>query len=52
MNTFSRALAVTSHKASDWSRLQHCLNYLREAALCQADMTLETGDFTHKKLHD
>ncbi|KAJ6617496.1 hypothetical protein B0H10DRAFT_1304391 [Mycena sp. CBHHK59/15] len=26
--------------------LHHCLNYLRERALCQADLTLEPGDFT------
>ncbi|KAJ7220013.1 hypothetical protein GGX14DRAFT_695140 [Mycena pura] len=29
-----------------WGHLHHCLNYLRERALCQADLTLEPGDFT------
>ncbi|KAJ7454746.1 hypothetical protein FB451DRAFT_652612 [Mycena latifolia] len=28
-----------------WGHLHHCLNYLRERALCQADLTLEPGDF-------
>lgn len=29
-----------------WRQVQHCLNYLREWSLCQADLTLEPGDFT------
>lgn len=28
--------------------LEHCLNYLREVALCAADITLEPGDFTER----
>ena len=28
--------------------VQHCLNYLRQAALCGADLTLERGDFTKR----
>ncbi|KAJ6561242.1 hypothetical protein DFH09DRAFT_1160866 [Mycena vulgaris] len=28
-----------------WAHLHHCLNYLRERALCQGDLTLEPGDF-------
>ncbi|KAJ7352498.1 hypothetical protein DFH08DRAFT_859143 [Mycena albidolilacea] len=31
-----------------WVHLHHCLNYLRERALCQADLTLEPGDFTQR----
>ncbi|KAK7032904.1 hypothetical protein R3P38DRAFT_2521166 [Favolaschia claudopus] len=31
-----------------WGHLHHCLNYLRERALCQADLTLEPGDFTER----
>jgi hypothetical protein len=47
IDTFGRALTTTNHKAG-WSRLQHCLNYLREVALCQADMTLEVGNFSER----
>ncbi|KAJ7574919.1 hypothetical protein C8J56DRAFT_802349, partial [Mycena floridula] len=32
-------------KAKDWSHMQHCLNYIREMALCNPDLTLEPGDF-------
>ncbi|KAJ7736770.1 hypothetical protein DFH07DRAFT_842766 [Mycena maculata] len=47
MDTFGRALTTTSHRAG-WKRLQHCLNYLREVALCQADKTLEAGNFSER----
>ncbi|KAJ7119455.1 hypothetical protein C8R44DRAFT_624102 [Mycena epipterygia] len=47
MDTFGRALTKLSQRAG-WKRLQHCLNYLREMALCQADMTLEAGDFVER----
>ncbi|ESK90421.1 hypothetical protein Moror_13669 [Moniliophthora roreri MCA 2997] len=30
----------------EWHHLQHCFDTLRQAILCQADMTLEEGDFT------
>ncbi|KAJ7914871.1 hypothetical protein B0H13DRAFT_2324871 [Mycena leptocephala] len=33
---------------SKLSHLHHCLEYLRERALCQADLTLEPGDFTKR----
>jgi hypothetical protein len=33
---------------SKLSHLHHCLNYMRERALCQADLTLEPGDFTQR----
>ena len=29
----------------DFARHQHCLNYLRQQALCHLDLTLEPGDF-------
>nr|GAT60886.1 predicted protein [Mycena chlorophos] len=32
----------------DWGHLHHCLNYIRQRALCQADLTLEPGDFTKR----
>ncbi|KAF8142291.1 hypothetical protein K438DRAFT_687413 [Mycena galopus ATCC 62051] len=47
MDTFGRALTATSHRAG-WARLQHCLNYLREMAMCQADITLEVGNFSER----
>ncbi|KAH9051170.1 hypothetical protein EDB83DRAFT_2206435, partial [Lactarius deliciosus] len=28
---------------------QHCLNYLRQQALCHPDLTLEPGDFVRRK---
>lgn len=28
--------------------INHCLDYLRQAALCSADLTLEKGDFTQR----
>ena len=31
-----------------YAHLQHCLNYLRQQALCHPDLTLEPGDFTKR----
>lgn len=31
---------------NDQEHTHHCLNYLRQWSLCQADLTLEPGDFT------
>ncbi len=36
-----------SHKATG-DHVHHCLNYLRQMALCSADVTLEPGDFTKR----
>ncbi|KAJ7284606.1 hypothetical protein C8J57DRAFT_1217019 [Mycena rebaudengoi] len=36
---------LAERKSFAWGHLHHCLNYMRERALCQADMTLEPGDF-------
>ncbi|KAF8142287.1 hypothetical protein K438DRAFT_1995144 [Mycena galopus ATCC 62051] len=47
IETFGQQITRT-HKANDWGHLQHCLNYLREMAMCQPDMTLEQGDFTKR----
>ncbi|KAE9400824.1 hypothetical protein BT96DRAFT_636940 [Gymnopus androsaceus JB14] len=33
---------------SDWAHTHHCMNYLREWILCQADQTLELGDFMQR----
>lgn len=31
---------------NDQKHVHHCLNYIRQWSLCQADLTLEAGDFT------
>ncbi|KAI0295628.1 hypothetical protein B0F90DRAFT_1749919 [Multifurca ochricompacta] len=31
-----------------WPHVQHCMNLLRRAVLCDADTTLEPGDFTER----
>jgi hypothetical protein len=31
---------------NDQGHAHHCLNYIRQWSLCQADLTLEAGDFT------
>ncbi|KAI3600710.1 hypothetical protein WG66_014153 [Moniliophthora roreri] len=31
-----------------WRHLHHCFDVLRQSALCQADMTLEIGDFAKR----
>ncbi|KAJ7039531.1 hypothetical protein C8F04DRAFT_293602 [Mycena alexandri] len=41
-----RDILVEPNPNVAWGHLHHCLNYLRERALCQADLTLEPGDFT------
>ncbi|KAG0700586.1 hypothetical protein DFH29DRAFT_615412 [Suillus ampliporus] len=33
-------------QGSSQGHTHHCLNYLRQSTLCQADLTLEAGDFT------
>ncbi|KAL0961083.1 hypothetical protein HGRIS_006066 [Hohenbuehelia grisea] len=40
--------AITGNKKERRGHLQHCLNYLREMALCRPDLTLEQGDFTQR----
>ncbi|KAI0043708.1 hypothetical protein FA95DRAFT_1563030 [Auriscalpium vulgare] len=32
----------------DYKHIQHCLSLLRNAILCEADVTLEPGDFTQR----
>ncbi|KAF5347165.1 hypothetical protein D9758_011039 [Tetrapyrgos nigripes] len=44
------ALIATPDDDGEWWHLQHCFNVLRQAALCQADMTLEKGDFVQKDI--
>ncbi|KAI0311938.1 hypothetical protein OF83DRAFT_706430 [Amylostereum chailletii] len=36
---------IASRDNTDWGHVQHCLNYVRQLALCSADVTLERGDF-------
>jgi len=48
----SKALATLSGplKQHDAGHLQHCLNYLRQNILCEADRTLEPPDWLHRNL--
>lgn len=41
---FSRHIRGTDVRV--WAHVRHCLEYLLAASLCQADATLEPGDFT------
>jgi hypothetical protein len=41
-------LAFSKARIATPGHLQHCLNYLRQAALCSADLTLEPGNFEDK----
>ncbi|KIJ44343.1 hypothetical protein M422DRAFT_228437 [Sphaerobolus stellatus SS14] len=41
-------LGFSKAKIASPGHLQHCLNYLRQAALCSADITLEPGQFEEK----
>lgn len=36
------------YSSSQKAHTEHCANYLRQWALCRADLTLEPGDFTHR----
>jgi len=38
--------AISNSSAVDWTHLHHCFNLLRQWTLCEADTTLEQGDFT------
>ncbi|KAG2114534.1 hypothetical protein DEU56DRAFT_188764 [Suillus clintonianus] len=44
LRLFRTALVGQNHNAE--GHAHHCLNYLRQWILCQADLTLEAGDFT------
>jgi len=46
VETFGKQVIQTGQES--WPHLQHCLNYLREMALCRPDLTLEPGDFTKR----
>lgn len=41
-------LAFSKARIATPGHIKHCLNYLRQAALCAADLTLEPGDFETK----
>ncbi|KAA1476443.1 hypothetical protein DENSPDRAFT_785091 [Dentipellis sp. KUC8613] len=43
---FGRQLVSSIANDDDWTHLTHCLNYMRQMILCQADLTLEPGDFS------
>lgn len=40
-----RAIQDRSHPVSTPKHIRHCLNYLRQHFICDADYTLEEGDF-------
>ncbi|EIM80335.1 uncharacterized protein STEHIDRAFT_37338, partial [Stereum hirsutum FP-91666 SS1] len=46
INTIAAEIAK-AHK-SRWEHVQHCLNYIRQVALCRLDLTLEPGDFSQR----
>ncbi|PBK64373.1 hypothetical protein ARMSODRAFT_979199 [Armillaria solidipes] len=39
---------LVTASSRDWGHTQHCLNILRQLALCHPDMTLEPGDFMER----
>lgn len=41
-------LAFARSRAASVAHIHHCLNYLRQQALCSADLTLEPGDFMER----
>ena len=41
-------LAFTKSKASTPGHIGHCLSYLRQNALCGADLALEPGNFEER----
>lgn len=41
-------LAMSKAPIASPAHLQHCLNYLRQAALCGADTSIEPGDFEQR----
>ncbi|KZT23820.1 hypothetical protein NEOLEDRAFT_1135974 [Neolentinus lepideus HHB14362 ss-1] len=48
MHCFRRIQYAFSSRGASPYHLQHCLNMLRESALCEADLTLEPGDFMQR----
>ena len=43
--------AVSNSSAVDWKHLHHCFNFLRQWTLCEADTTLEIGDFAERIIY-
>ncbi|KAK0217188.1 hypothetical protein IW262DRAFT_176009 [Armillaria fumosa] len=41
-------LAFARSRVASLAHIHHCLNYLRQQALCSADLTLEPGDFMER----
>ncbi|KAF9256978.1 hypothetical protein L218DRAFT_880547, partial [Marasmius fiardii PR-910] len=44
----ARAAMNKSHPQATPGHIRHCLNYLRQSFLCDADYTLEFGDFMER----
>ncbi|KAI0053245.1 hypothetical protein FA95DRAFT_1601266 [Auriscalpium vulgare] len=40
--------AYTDEESPSKAHMQHCINYMRQAILCQADLTLEPGNFAQR----
>lgn len=49
---FHAQLTDRTKDASRFAHHQHCLNYLRQKALCHPDLTLEPGDFAAAATRD
>ncbi|KAK0224464.1 hypothetical protein EDD85DRAFT_959612 [Armillaria nabsnona] len=46
VESLGKMLVTASNR--DWGHTQHCLNMLRQLALCHPDLTLEPGDFMER----
>lgn len=45
LRQMQRAIADRNHPLANPHHIRHCINYLRQAFLCKADFSLESGDF-------
>lgn len=48
VEVFKDTLKRAPSLSDDWLHTQHCTNYLRQWAMCRADLTLERGDFAQR----
>ncbi|KAG7100297.1 hypothetical protein E1B28_002072 [Marasmius oreades] len=48
ISEMARAIMNRSHPEAVRGHIQHCLNYLRQSFLCDADYMLEAGDFMER----
>ncbi|KAF9045155.1 hypothetical protein BJ165DRAFT_1475704 [Panaeolus papilionaceus] len=45
-------LAFAKSRIATPGHIQHCLNYLRQGALCNADLSLEPGNFENRNFEE